>query len=153
MPSWTRRPQAQMNDKVSSAATDGTDMSVTRMPRALRLAYAVALLGLAGHAAHATGLGKPGLDYLFENIVYTALMAFAAVASFARAALVRAERTIWAACGLSLATWAIGDAMWDFHYGLLDEPPFPNLADGFYLTSYAARWVGLVLLLRSRLRP
>ena len=53
----------------------------------------------------------------------------------------------------SLALWAAADLMWTLHYNHLDDPPSPNLADVLYLASYPLTYVGLVLLLRARLRP
>ena len=43
--------------------------------------------------------------------------------------------------------------MWTLHYSHMDDPPYPNLADVLYLATYPCAYVGLVLLLRSRLRP
>ena len=43
--------------------------------------------------------------------------------------------------------------MWTLHYGHMDAPPYPNLSDVLYLATYPCAYVGLVLLLRSRLRP
>jgi diguanylate cyclase (GGDEF)-like protein len=110
-------------------------------------------LGLAGHAAHALGLGKPALDYLFENVVYAAIMFGAAAACLARAFARREERGAWACIAVSLTGLATGDAMWDFWLDNLDDPPFPNLADVAYGVFYVAQYAGLVLLLRARLRP
>ena len=43
--------------------------------------------------------------------------------------------------------------MWTLHYNHVEDPAFPNLADAFYLADYPFAYAGLVLLLRSRLRP
>ena len=53
----------------------------------------------------------------------------------------------------NLALWAVADLMWTLHYNHVADPPFPNLSDAFYLATYPCAYVGLVLLLRSRLRP
>jgi diguanylate cyclase (GGDEF)-like protein len=77
----------------------------------------------------------------------------AAFACLLRAALRRTERPAWTAIGFSLVAWSIGDALWDFHLGALEEPPFPNVADAFYLLSYLGSYAGYLLLLRARVRP
>ena len=53
----------------------------------------------------------------------------------------------------NLALWATADLMWTVHYNHLADPPSPNLADVFYLATYPCAYVGLVLLMRARLRP
>jgi len=131
--------------------------SPTKAPRlAARLVpvvYGVLALGVAGHVAHAFGMGRPALDDLFERWIYTFVMFGASFACLARAALRRAERPAWTAIGFSLILWSIGDALWDFHLGELEDPPFPNVADAFYLLSYLGSYIGYLLLLRARVRP
>ena len=65
----------------------------------------------------------------------------------------REERAAWIAMTANLALWAAADLMWTLHYNHLDDPPSPNLADAFYLATYPCAYIGLVLLLRARLRP
>ena len=59
------------------------------------------------------------------------------------------ERAAWAVLALAVASWTIGDALWDFVYGGL--PPFPSWCDAFYLGFYPPAYVGLALLVGTRL--
>src|SRR5581483_3440892 len=48
-----------------------------------------------------------------------------------------------------VASWAIAELIFDFAYG--GDPPYPSVADAFYIGFYPACYVGLMLLVRSRL--
>ena len=39
------------------------------------------------------------------------------------------------------------------HFNHLEEPPYPNWSDAIYLAAYPCGYAGMLLLLRSRLRP
>ena len=107
--------------------------------------------GVVAHGVH--GLGGPSDNPLFNNWIYYAVMWGGVGLCLARALSVREERGAWIAMTLNLALWATADLMWTVHYNHMDEPPYPNLADAFYLATYPCAYVGLILLLRSRLRP
>jgi two-component system cell cycle response regulator len=119
--------------------------------RVRRIVIAVLVLGVLVHGVHsATGVGS---DALFADWVYNLLMWGAVALCAARAVAVRAERGAWGFLAASLAVWAGADLTWTLHYNHVDEPPYPNVADVLYLASYPLTYVGLVLLLRARLRP
>ena len=99
------------------------------------------------------GLGGASDNHFFNDWVYTAVMWGGVGLCLARAISVREERGAWIAMTANLALWAAADLMWTLHYNHLDDPPSPNLADAFYLATYPCAYVGLVLLLRARLRP
>ena len=109
------------------------------------------LLGVLAHGVH--GLGGASDNHFFNDWVYTAVMWGGVGLCLARAISVREERAAWIAMTANLALWATADLMWTLHYNHLDDPPSPNLADVFYLATYPCAYVGLVLLLRARLRP
>jgi two-component system cell cycle response regulator len=116
-----------------------------------RIVIAVLLLGVLAHGLHsATGVGS---DALFADWVYNLVMWGAFALCGARAVAVRAERGAWGFLAVSVAVLAAADLSWTLHYNHLDEPPYPNFSDVLYLASYPLTYVGLVLLLRSRLRP
>ena len=50
---------------------------------------------------------------------------------------------------VAVACWAVAELLFDFAYG--GNPPYPSAADVFYLAFYPACYVGLMLLVRSRL--
>ena len=55
----------------------------------------------------------------------------------------------WLALGIALLSTTGGDVIYDFGYG--GSPPFPSLADVFYLGFYPASYLGIVLLVRGRI--
>lgn len=103
-----------------------------------------------------TGPGLGGLSSyelaghpLFDHWVYNALILGALATVVARVLLVRTELAAWISFAAALASWATGELLFDFVYD--GNPPFPSAADGFYLGFYPACFVGLALLLRSRI--
>ena len=100
-----------------------------------------------------TASAAPSDNRFFNDWIYTAVMWGGVALCLARAISVRRERAAWIAMTANLALWAAADLMWTLHYNHLDDPPSPNLADVFYLATYPCAYIGLVLLLRARLRP
>lgn len=93
-----------------------------------------------------------GADAVFADYVYNALLGLAALLCLARAAAGGRERLAWGVLGVSIAVYTAGDLYWTLALADLDEPPYPSLADGFWLASYPLLYVGFVLLARARLR-
>jgi diguanylate cyclase (GGDEF)-like protein len=119
--------------------------------RILRVVTAVLAVGVLAHGLHsATGIGS---DSLFADWVYNLLMWGGVALCAARALAMRAERGAWAFLAASLAVWAAADLTWTLHFNHVEDPPYPNVADVLYLASYPLTYVGLVMLLRARLRP
>jgi two-component system cell cycle response regulator len=119
--------------------------------RGLALAWALAAgAGLTFFALHTgLGLGGPRLDNFASVWVYDSLELLAVAAVVARVVLVREERAPWSLLALAMASWALGDISWTVVYN--GDPPFPSLADVFYLGFYPPTYLALALLLRSRL--
>ena len=120
-----------------------------------RRAIVVSLLGLAvaGIVADVslTALGGEGLRVFVGQWVYNAAFIAAALACLTRAVLVRRERAAWAAFGISMALWAAGDLYWTIAYNNASGPiPYPSIADALYLAVYPFQYVGILLLVRSR---
>jgi diguanylate cyclase (GGDEF)-like protein len=117
---------------------------------ALASAWRVSIaLGLALLALH-FGLGAWGhrADGLFNRWIYDFVETLAAFGVLARAAVVRDERWAWLCIGLALCATTGGDVLFDHVYG--GNPPFPSYADVSYLAFYPACYLGIGLLLRSR---
>ena len=116
----------------------------------LRLWQASLVLGLALLAIHdLLGLGSGATSHFFDHWLYEGLEAAAAAGCLVRALRVRHERLAWLALGLALLSTTAGDVIYDFVYG--GSPPFPSSADIFYLGFYPASYLGIVLLVRSRI--
>jgi hypothetical protein len=114
---------------------------------------AVLLGGVAGYVVLlVTDLGSPGFHEFRDVFVYNALLIAAAAFCLARPLLRSEGRLPWTLVGLGLLAWVIGDLYYEIAFRNLDEIPFPSVADAFYLTLYPFVYVGLGLLLRSRLR-
>ena len=61
-----------------------------------------------------------------------------------------ARRGPWYAFGLAQLSTCLGDALyWTYAY-VLDQEPYPSLADVFYLLAYVCRAVAVLLLIRGR---
>ena len=118
-------------------------------PRLARVWYAVAVLGVAAFGAHTVLAGRIGLDSFFNQWLYNALILLGLAACVIRTVRVRAERGAWLALSVAVGAWAAGELLFDFAYG--GSPPFPSVADVFYLAFYPACYVALMLLVRARL--
>ncbi len=114
-------------------------------------AWSLAFAALAAHGCYSLGLGS-GADDAFNIWVYTGLIVFSAVACLARAATVRVDRVAWAILGVGLLFWSAGEATWSMYLSGLEEPPYPSIADAFYLAYYPLAYVAVILLVRSNIR-
>jgi two-component system cell cycle response regulator len=123
-------------------------------PRIVRPVFALLVLGLAVHAVHAVvGPGDGAVDNIIASWVYTGVMWIGSAMCLLAAATRRRERGAWTLIGLGLLLWSAGDLVWTLWLNNLENPPYPSVADGLYLGSYIAIYAGLLVLLRSRLRP
>jgi diguanylate cyclase (GGDEF)-like protein len=111
--------------------------------------HATAIVGLAAFSVHALARGHVGLDDLFDRWIYNALILLGLAACVIRTTRVRAERSAWLVLSVAVGFWAAGEILYDFAYG--GSPPYPSIADVFYLAFYPACYVALLLLVRARL--
>ena len=110
----------------------------------------VTLAAFAFFALHARfGIGGAGLNHFSSTWVYDALELLAVIAVAARATVVAPERAAWVLMAVGAASWTLGDLLWNLAYH--GSPPFPSACDLFYLGFYPPTYVGLALLVRSRL--
>jgi len=116
----------------------------------LDAALAAIALGMAFLLVHAlTKVGHPALDGFADNGVYTAVEVLAVGVCAARALRRGRDRAAWWLITGSLLTWTAGDFTWTVWLGNLANPPYPSVADAFYLAMYPAVYIGLLLLMRS----
>jgi diguanylate cyclase (GGDEF)-like protein len=118
-------------------------------PRLARVWYVTAAVGLGLFAAHTLLGHRLGFDDFFNRYLYNALILLALAACAYRATRPGRERGAWVALSIGVASWAVAELVFDFAYGA--EPPYPSVADVFYVAFYPLCYVGLMLLVRSRL--
>ena len=117
---------------------------------AVRVWATVALVGYAFLVAHlAVGLGGRGLDHFADRWVSDGLEVLAAAGCLLRVISSPVERPAWAALGLGILAFAIGDICFDFVYG--GNPPSVSACDAFYLAFYPCCYAAVALLVRSRI--
>ena len=114
---------------------------------ARRVWTAAAVVGITIFAAY-TLVGHGRLDDFFNRYWYNGLILLAVLAAGARAVTAGSERGAWDAFAAGVASWAVAEILFDFVYG--GNPPYPSVADAFYLAFYPACYVGMLMLLRHR---
>jgi two-component system cell cycle response regulator len=111
-------------------------------------------------AAAAAGLGVfvvysftlrsfPALDVLFNDWLYNAVLVLGVALCLLRVVHVPTDRTPWLLLTTALASWAVAEILFAFVYD--NDPPFPSVADAFYLAFYPLCWVGLLLLVKRHI--
>jgi two-component system, cell cycle response regulator len=98
------------------------------------------------------GLGGRASDAMFQNGAYNFVMLGAALAVIVHAAGTSRDRIALLLVGLGLLGWALGDLYYTIQFEGLTEVPFPSIDDAFYLSFYPLAFIGLGILIRSRLR-
>lgn len=114
----------------------------------LRVWQALLLLGLLPLGMAYIGHFSPGGPRLYQTWFYEGLELLASLSILARAVFIRAERSAWFFVGAGLLATTCGDIVYDFWFH--GNPPFPSEADVGYLAFYPLLYVGIVLLLRTR---
>ena len=121
------------------------------MPENVRKSvFAVGLAAVVGLAAYVgytlSGIRGEGIDGVFNDVVYNGLELLAIAACCLRLAYVKTDRAPWALITAGIASWTTADLLFTFAYD--NHPPYPSLADVFYLAFYPLCYAGLLLLVR-----
>jgi diguanylate cyclase (GGDEF)-like protein/putative nucleotidyltransferase with HDIG domain len=127
---------------------------MSRAPRVIRICLYLLVAGTALQIAHALiGVPEDGwVKSLIEDFLYNGVLVGAALICIARAVLVREERSAWGLIGFGLIAWSAADIYYTLHLSKLDAPPYPSISDAGWLVFYPACWLGVVLLMRRRIR-
>ena len=113
---------------------------------------AVVWLGAAVYGAHAmVGLGGHHPVALFDHWLYDAVIGVSALVCLWRARAIRADRGAWAAIGLAIVVYWLGDLYWNIFLSGLASPPYPSWSDAGWLGYYVPLDIGLILLMRGRI--
>ena len=125
-----------------------------RKPSLLALLGALAVAGLAVHAAH-TGLGLgggAGLSPVFDEWLYNGLMLAAAGALVVRGIVRRDDRAAWLVLGAGALAWSAGDLYFSLFLADDAAAPLPSVSDVLFLVWYPAAYLALALLVRRNVR-
>ncbi len=119
------------------------------MAYALIAASALLLVAYAAHAQF--GVGGTGLDDLFQKWINDVIVLLCSGACVLRAVSMRRDRVAWLLLSAGMASWAIGNIYYSLF--LIDQNPLPipSVGDAFWLGIYPFTYLGLALLVRSRL--
>src|SRR3954447_12908309 len=93
---------------------------------------------------------SPSLQHFVVYWLYNGLVIAAGLVCVARGWSQRSERLAWILIGGAVVSWGIGNTIWTFVYVALPSPPYPSIADAFWLAVYPPFYVALLLLLHSR---
>jgi two-component system, cell cycle response regulator len=124
-----------------------------RTPRAVQAAIGALVAGLALLTAHnwLHVAWPPVLPSSWWDWLYNALEIGAVALCGARALARRRDRSAWIAVTIGMAFFAAADMYYGLAWGDANVVPFPSLADALYLSFYPAVYIGIGLLLRSRI--
>lgn len=118
-------------------------------PSGVRVAFAALLTGQLVFAMSTVLRGQPGRIVLIDNWLESTLLLSAAGLVAARAWRVAAERWAWSLIAAGMAATGLGTvvyALW------VPEGQMPSAADPVFLAFYPPVFIGLLLLIRQRLR-
>jgi diguanylate cyclase (GGDEF)-like protein len=123
------------------------------IPLATRLALGLLVAGLGLLTAHNwLHVGyPPPFPASWWDWLYNALEIGGTAVCAARAVARRRDRAAWSAIAVGLAFYSAGDLYYSLAWGDANTVPVPSMADALYLSFYPFVYLGIALLLRSRL--
>ena len=124
----------------------------SRWPRVAHGLIVASALLLAAYAAHAQfDLGGAGLDDLFQKWINDLIVLLCSGACLLRAVSIRRDRVAWMLLSAGMASWVIGNIYYSLFLIDLNPLPIPSVGDAFWLGIDPFTYLGLALLVRSRL--
>jgi diguanylate cyclase (GGDEF)-like protein len=120
-----------------------------RTVRSLTALTAAAVTFVALHDM--LGVGGHGLDSLVTNWIQSNVFLLAGGLCLLRVAWVADERWTWLALGIGILCWWPANTTFHFWVAHRDPMPFPSISDAFWLASYPAFYVAIVLAARRQL--
>ncbi len=97
----------------------------------------------------------PGLSSLgpvFGDYAHNVIEVLAGLLCLGAAVRSRRERLAWGLIGLGVLAWALGNLYYTMVLYDLEDPPIPSLADAGFLLFPVLTLIGVLLLMRSRVR-
>jgi hypothetical protein len=92
--------------------------------------------------------------YVFQTIPI-ALTGFLCLRNFRNPKII-GSRIVWLGIGIGVISWGIGNLIFAYIELILKQPPFPSLADGFFVVTYIFLSLGMLMSVINRrigLRP
>ncbi len=122
------------------------------LPQSRRATAALTLITVALAACTLVFTAPVGgaVEHFVVYWLYNPVVVAAGLVCVARGVASSRERAAWILVGISVVSWGVGNTIWTFAYVGLDSPPYPSIADAFWLALYPPVYVALVLLLNSR---
>ncbi len=120
--------------------------------RAVTAIESASVIALCAFAVHTLLPDDGSVAHFFDYRLYYGLVVVAAALTIARAIASPRHRGAWIALAVAVSSYATAEFLWLYLYSGSDSAPYPSIADAFYLGFYPASYVGLILLLRARLR-
>jgi diguanylate cyclase (GGDEF)-like protein len=93
--------------------------------------------------------GLAGYNLFFDGILNNLAYALSPVLCLIRARTTTTFRSSWRILALGLALYGIGNIYWTIFIRPMSTPPFPSVADGFWLSFYICAFVALLLVVRE----
>jgi two-component system cell cycle response regulator len=117
---------------------------------AVALVILTALLGAVA-CSLTLGFGGDSVHQFILKWLFSGVIIAAGLLTMARAGRAGRERVAWLLIGLAVVLWGVGLEYWELVLSTSESPPYPSVSDFFWLAFYPPCYVGLALLLRSRL--
>jgi len=124
----------------------------SELRRGVLVIEAAAVLALGAFAVHTVVPDGGSVAHFFDYRLYYGLIVVAAALTIGRAVASPLHRGAWIALAVAVSSYATAEFLWLFLYSSADSAPYPSVTDVFYLGFYPASYIGLILLLRARLR-
>ncbi|OBI89180.1 bifunctional diguanylate cyclase/phosphodiesterase [Mycobacterium asiaticum] len=123
--------------------------SVRWPPVWIRISLVCLAIGVIAFAQSC--LPDPRADHspFFANVLYPGLNLFAAALIAIRAFRVKADRAAWTVIAIGMLCSALGDVL---YVRFVPDGQSPSIADPAYLAFYPLAYIGLLLLMRTRLK-
>ena len=93
--------------------------------------------------------GHTGYNLILDGILNNLAYALSPVLCFLRARKATAYRSSWRILAIGLALYGFGNIYWTIFIRPLADPPFPSVADGFWLSFYPCAFIALLLVMRD----
>ena len=136
---------------MATAVRSERHRAIARPPLGLR-ALQVAILAMVGVYTVSTLLPDVPREPVLDPWLYSIALVSAAVLCIARPVLVERDRAAWTWLAVGVSLWTAGDLYFTAVLANLEEPPYPSFADAGYVLFYPCAYIGVVLLVRSRIR-